>query len=474
MGTLNLTAVTPDTPYIKKIKAALEKGTGDKIPIVEVKKVQRKGGVSTSPIFFRFAGGQELVLYVRASADVFKSELNGKEIVLPGDFSDDYQQTFDNAVSGIAKLIREAQPKVEQQNQKEKVKLPPRKNRSIQQQISDKREEETQLDQDLSSLTAQRDQLLEQLKQAQAQKEGGEATQGKQIAEGKSSAFDSVDWDEEQHPRDEKGKFSVKSSSNKIFGRNMDAGAGSGAMGRFALLQGESSGGQQAYEDALKLTGLPVDIDVVDNPDLPKTVPMRYDLENHRIEVNIQFAFNRPEMAQYMAEELLHATDHLGNRYTLSAGSEYLYFGYGKIMLEVQQHDIDRGFFAEFLDYPLNPIHDLTQDRIKAELFARLGVLYFAHPEVLKRELPQTYEVYHELFGISQSSPHDGTYVRSKIWATSRGIGALGGNDRTNSEVRQHDEKSTGRQQANSELGQLLSAIAIAFKSPITGQKAKL
>ena len=435
MGTLNLTAVTPDTPYIKKIKAALEKGTGDKIPIVEVKKVQRKGGVSTSPIFFRFAGGQELVLYVRASADVFKSELNGKEIVLPGDFSDDYQQTFDNAVSGIAKLIREAQPKVEQQNQKEKVKLPPRKNRSIQQQISDKREEETQLDQDLSSLTAQRDQLLEQLKQAQAQKEGGEATQGKQIAEGKSSAFDSVDWDEEQHPRDEKGKFSVKSSSNKIFGRNMDAGAGSGAMGRFALLQGESSGGQQAYEDALKLTGLPVDIDVVDNPDLPKTVPMRYDLENHRIEVNIQFAFNRPEMAQYMAEELLHATDHLGNGYTLSAGSEYLYFGYGKIML---------------------------------------GVLYFAHPEVLKRELPQTYEVYHELFGISQSSPHDGTYVRSKIWATSRGIGALGGNDRTNSEVRQHDEKSTGRQQANSELGQLLSAIAIAFKSPITGQKAKL
>jgi LPS O-antigen subunit length determinant protein (WzzB/FepE family) len=61
--------------------------------------------------------------------------------------------------------------------QKEKVKLPPRKNRSIQQQISDKREEETQLDQELSNLTAQRDQLLEQLKQAQIQMEGGEATQ---------------------------------------------------------------------------------------------------------------------------------------------------------------------------------------------------------------------------------------------------------------------------------------------------------
>ncbi|MDM1021610.1 hypothetical protein QSV37_15050 [Acinetobacter sp. VNK23] len=167
MGSLNLTAVTPDTPYIKKIKAALEKGTGDKIPIVEVKKVQRKGGVSTSPIFFRFAGGQELVLYVRASADVIKAELNNKEIVLPGDFSDDYQPTFDNAVSGVATLVRKAQSMIDEQNKKDKVKLPPRNNRGITQQLNDKREEESQLDKDIAGLTSQRDQLLEQLKQAQ-------------------------------------------------------------------------------------------------------------------------------------------------------------------------------------------------------------------------------------------------------------------------------------------------------------------
>lgn len=174
MGSLNLAAVTPDTPYIKKIKSALEKATGQSIPLVEVKKVQRKGGVSVVPVVLVFAGGQELTLFARASADVFKSELNGKEIVLPGDFSDDYQQTFDNAVSGIASLVRKAQSMIDEQNKKDKVKLPPRKNRSIQQQISDKREEETQLDQELSNLTAQRDQLLDQLKQAQIQMEGGE------------------------------------------------------------------------------------------------------------------------------------------------------------------------------------------------------------------------------------------------------------------------------------------------------------
>mgnify|MGYP006995474148 CR=1 FL=1 len=47
----------------------------------------------------------------------------------------------------------------------------------------------------------------------------------------------------------------------------MDAGAGSGVIGRFAELQGESLGRQQAYQDALRLTGLPVDIQVIDKAD---------------------------------------------------------------------------------------------------------------------------------------------------------------------------------------------------------------
>ena len=44
--------------------------------------MQRKGGVSVAPIIFLFAGGQELILFARASADVFNASLNGKEIVL--------------------------------------------------------------------------------------------------------------------------------------------------------------------------------------------------------------------------------------------------------------------------------------------------------------------------------------------------------------------------------------------------------
>ncbi|MNG56825.1 hypothetical protein D3C79_149120 [compost metagenome] len=169
MGNLNLTAITNQTPYVQKIKGALEKATGQSIPLTEINKVQRKGGVSVVPIFFQFTGGQELTLFARASADVFKAALNGKEIVLSGDFSDDYKQTFDNAVSGVAQLIRTAQPKLEKQNKEEKVNIPRRQSNSIPKQLAEKLEQEKQLDQEIADKTTQRDQLLQQLELAKTQ-----------------------------------------------------------------------------------------------------------------------------------------------------------------------------------------------------------------------------------------------------------------------------------------------------------------
>ena len=131
MGNLNLTTITDQTPDVQKIKDTLERASGQSIPLTEGKKVQCKGCVSVAPIVFLFASGQELTLFARASADVFKASLNGKEIVLSGDVSDDYKQTFDNAVLGVAQLILTVQPKIEQQNKKEKVNIPWRQSNSI-------------------------------------------------------------------------------------------------------------------------------------------------------------------------------------------------------------------------------------------------------------------------------------------------------------------------------------------------------
>lgn len=70
MYALNLQRVTARTPYINKIKTALEKAAGQKIVLTEIRKVIRKSGVSVLPVMLSFTGGQELSLYVRALVDV--------------------------------------------------------------------------------------------------------------------------------------------------------------------------------------------------------------------------------------------------------------------------------------------------------------------------------------------------------------------------------------------------------------------
>jgi len=65
--------------------------------------------------------------------------------------------------------IRTAQPKIEQQNKKDKVNIPRRKSNSTPKQLSEKLEQEKQLDQEMAGKTIQRDQLLQQLEQAKTQ-----------------------------------------------------------------------------------------------------------------------------------------------------------------------------------------------------------------------------------------------------------------------------------------------------------------
>lgn len=255
-------------------------------------------------------------------------------------------------------------------------------------------------------------------------------------------------------------------------GKSMDAGAGSGAMGRFADLDGESLGGQQAYQDALQLTGLPVDVQVVDKK-LPVFTPMRYSLSDNLIEVNSLTTASRSVRVQEMAEELLHAVDHLGDGYTLSAGSPLLDMKTGVVMQELLLHYQQGGYFKEFFDYPLHIDNQFKDDRIKAEVFARLGVLYFAHPEVLKRELTKAYEVYHELFGLSKISPVNNEYVRSKVWATTRGAAQNGVQSSAKQKHGGDDARGIGKESAR-ELGRLRNAIAKVLKSPEMGKKADL
>lgn len=173
MSTLNLATLNSKDPYIEKIRAALETATGQQVPVglVDVQKAKRVSGVSASPVLFNFAGGQKLTLYVRASADVFKAELNGKVIVLSGDFSNDWKQTFDSGVSGVAKLVRDSQQAIQTQTKKQKVVIPRASGQStsVTAKLKAVQEQETQIDQRIVDKTAQRDLLQSRLEQAQAQ-----------------------------------------------------------------------------------------------------------------------------------------------------------------------------------------------------------------------------------------------------------------------------------------------------------------
>lgn len=267
-------------------------------------------------------------------------------------------------------------------------------------------------------------------------------------------------------------KIQVKAKAEKANG--LEAGLGSGAIGRFLDLTGSSGGHEEIMADALRLTGLPVQIAVVSEKNMPLSVPMRYSLGDHQVEVNpihlkVQ---SRGALAQMMAEELLHSVDHVGGGRTLSASSKRFNRSNGDVYLEALRHVSERGRMAEFLDYPINDV-GLSGDRIKAELFARLGVLYFADPDAFKSAMPLAHGMYHELFGLSRSTPNSNEYVRSKIWTTAGRSTQTHGKHGADPADVPTDGSSTGNQ-STSDLGRLRQEFARVMKASENGKKALL
>lgn len=121
---LNLNALNSDSPYIVKIRKALVKAVQQEIPIVDVSAPKRLEGDSLVKVDFVFTGNQKLSLYVRSVGDVTRFELNGKRIIVAGDFSNDHQQTFDNATDSVARYIRNNQKKFEEQQTKQRIEAP--------------------------------------------------------------------------------------------------------------------------------------------------------------------------------------------------------------------------------------------------------------------------------------------------------------------------------------------------------------
>lgn len=174
-------------------------------------------------------------------------------------------------------------------------------------------------------------------------------------------------------------------------------------------------------EDALyaaeQITGLGFDTEIAYVDGMDDGTPMRVNLKTRVIEVNPNAKMTQAQGVQYLIEELLHRVDVLsGGKRSITAGSKRFHPVTGDIGQEAQAaFENNTAGLSSFFYYPLNPMLGYDYQRIRAELFARMGVLYFADPTTFKRVFPNAYDFYSSIFPIVVSGDNR---VLQQVWGT--------------------------------------------------------
>jgi diguanylate cyclase (GGDEF)-like protein len=168
-----------------------------------------------------------------------------------------------------------------------------------------------------------------------------------------------------------------------------------------------------AMEDAKRILGINGRFPIK-SADLELNNPARIDPATGVIEFDPKQMDSRSHAAQAAAEEILHAIDLVAPNTTISSTSKRLGIG-GDIRAELTNHFNENGEYRNWLDYPFLFRIDLSEDRIKAELFARMGVAYNGDPDLLKLHLPKTYEAFHGLFNLIRESGSSDAYLRRSL-----------------------------------------------------------
>lgn len=245
------------------------------------------------------------------------------------------------------------------------------------------------------------------------------------------------------------------------------------AFARYDRLGQAPATAAQALADAEALTGLHLGVPVVEKhlADMPQT-PAYFDMAERQVVFNTAVLTTRARAAEYLAEELLHAVDALGPKRTLSAGSKRLDRG-GDIAKESQAQVDGDAELANFLAYPLKE-HGLTRSEVKAELFARLGVLYFGDPDLMRRVLPTAYEAFHGIFRFEETSPQGDGRVLRQVWGSA--VARPAQDDRQRGSVgRRRGEDARGHRHGHADqgLGQSRTLIARALDAPVAGARVQ-
>lgn len=172
MSAINLATLTDKDSLVQKFKKALESATGQTIPIINLGKVKRVSGVSIRPVELVLLGGQTITLLIRQAGDVFRVQINGKDLPMAGDLGIQYEASFKAGISEIADAVRSGQKSFEKKQSRQKVVIPNAGRATLKntsQLLKQALEDVQSNDEIIKQKTAARDALLAQLDQKKQQ-----------------------------------------------------------------------------------------------------------------------------------------------------------------------------------------------------------------------------------------------------------------------------------------------------------------
>lgn len=168
MSQFSLTALSEQTPLVKKLNQGLSKAVGQAIPFVTIEKVKRSTGVSVREVGLGLENGQKVSFLLKADGDIFRVQLNGKDLPITGDFD---PSTFNAAMTEIAGKVRANQKAFDLLQKKTIVRIPKaagaKKVQSTVAKLKEAKALEVQVDDATTKAMTEQEQLKVKLAQAQ-------------------------------------------------------------------------------------------------------------------------------------------------------------------------------------------------------------------------------------------------------------------------------------------------------------------
>lgn len=173
MSNFNLQTLTEKDPLVAKLKAALGTASGQSVPYTTIEAIKRIAGVSARGITFGLENGQQVTFLIRNTGDIFRVQLNAKDLPLATDFDHEYSDLFKQGMNEIGQAVRKNQKAFDAKKAKGKINIPKaepnNKVRTINQRFKEAEAHQAALNDTKAQALAETERLTTALAQAKAQ-----------------------------------------------------------------------------------------------------------------------------------------------------------------------------------------------------------------------------------------------------------------------------------------------------------------